>query len=78
VVGPGRVGETGRTDHTPCVVADPKDLTMSPLKRLTRLAVGAILATGLFAGAAAPASAAVHDNGNGSARVTMLDTGWGG
>jgi hypothetical protein len=51
---------------------------MSPLKRLTRLAVGAILATGLFAGAAAPASAAVHDNGNGSSRVSMLDTGWGG
>jgi hypothetical protein len=51
---------------------------MSPLKRLTRLAVGAILATGLFAGAAAPAGAAAHDNGNGSSRVTMLDTGWGG
>jgi hypothetical protein len=49
---------------------------MSTFQRLTRLAVGAILATGIFAGAAAPADAAVH--GNGSARVTMLDTGWGG
>ena len=51
---------------------------MSPLKRLTRLAVGAILATGLFAGAAAPANAAAHGNDNGASRVTMLDTGWGG
>jgi hypothetical protein len=68
----------GITDHIPCVVPHPKDLTMSPLKRLTRLAVGAILATGLFAGAAAPANAGVHDNGSGSSHVTMLDTGWGG
>jgi hypothetical protein len=51
---------------------------MSTLKRLTRFAVGAILATGLFAGAASPANAAVHDNANASARATMLDTGWGG
>ena len=51
---------------------------MSPIKRLTRIAVGAILATGIFAGAAAPAGAAGHDNGNGSVRVTVLDTGWGG
>jgi len=51
---------------------------MSPLKRLTRLAVGAILATGLFAGAAAPANAAVHDTTSSSSHVTMLDTGWGG
>jgi hypothetical protein len=51
---------------------------MSPLKRLTRLAVGALLATGLFAGAAAPASAAAHDNASATPRATMLDTGWGG
>jgi hypothetical protein len=68
----------GITDHIPCVVPHPKDLTMSPLKRLTRLAVAAILATGLFAGAAAPANAAAHGNDNGASRVTMLDTGWGG
>jgi hypothetical protein len=51
---------------------------MSPFQRLTRLAVGAILATGIFAGAASPADAAVHDNASASARATMLDTGWGG
>ena len=51
---------------------------MSTFKRLTRLAVGAILATGIFAGAASPADAAVHDSTNASARATTLDTGWGG
>ena len=44
------------------------------LKRLAGLAAGAILATGLLASAAAPASA--EDTGL-SARAVMLDTGWG-
>jgi hypothetical protein len=51
---------------------------MRNLKRVARIAAGAILATGIFAGTvAAPASAAVGDSHQG-ARVSMLDTGWGG
>lgn len=44
------------------------------LKRLAGLAAGAILVTGLFTSAAAPASA--QDTGA-AARTVMLDTGWG-
>ena len=49
---------------------------MSILKRVARVAVGAILATGIFAGAAAPADAAPHQHG-GKYTVQLLDTGWG-
>jgi hypothetical protein len=49
---------------------------MSKFKRVTRLAVGALLATGIFAGSVAPASAAVTDNQ--SVRMHLMDTGWGG
>lgn len=47
---------------------------MSKFSRLASIAAAAILATGVFAGAAAPASAATD-----SARITQLasDTGWG-
>jgi hypothetical protein len=48
---------------------------MSKFKRLARLAAGAILVTGLFASAAAPATADDHSDG---ARKVLLDTGWGG
>ena len=44
------------------------------LKRFAGLVAGALLATGLLASAAAPASA---ENTGPSARTTMLDTGWG-
>lgn len=43
-------------------------------KRIARIAAGAILATGIFAGTAAPADAAQD---TGSARVVLFDTGWG-
>ncbi len=49
---------------------------MSMLKRVARVAVGAILATGIFAGAAAPADAAPLQHG-GTPAVHLLDTGWG-
>lgn len=48
---------------------------MSKFQRLARLAAGALLATGVFASAAAPASAATDSS---SHKVVMLDTGWGG
>jgi hypothetical protein len=44
------------------------------LKRLAGLLAGAVLATGLVATAAAPASA---ENPSSSTQVAMLDTGWG-
>jgi hypothetical protein len=50
---------------------------MTTLKRLARLAAGAVLVTGVFAGSAAPASAATDDAAS-TVRITMLDTGWGG
>jgi hypothetical protein len=49
---------------------------MSMMKRVARLAVGALLATGVFAGTAAPADAATHPHG-GQITVSTLDTGWG-
>jgi hypothetical protein len=49
---------------------------MSKFKRFARLAAGAILATGLFASAAAPASAATDTTS--SHKVVLFDTGWGG
>lgn len=49
---------------------------MSKFQRFARLAAGALLATGIFASAAAPASAAT--DANSSHKVVMLDTGWGG
>jgi len=49
--------------------------TMSKFKRIARIAAGAILATGIFAGSVAPASAATDDTP--SARMTLSDTGWG-
>ena len=49
---------------------------MSKFKRFARIAAGAILATGIFAGSVAPASAATDDDSS-SARMTLLDTGWG-
>jgi hypothetical protein len=49
---------------------------MSKLKRVARFAAGALLVTGIFASAAAPADA-VDDSGTG-ARMVLLDTGWGG
>ena len=48
---------------------------MSKFKRIAGLVAGAILATGVFAGAAAPAEASSHAD---SARMALLDTGWGG
>jgi hypothetical protein len=48
---------------------------MSSFKRIARLAAGALLVTGIFAGSAAPADAAPDA---GSARMVLLDTGWGG
>jgi len=49
---------------------------MSKMKRVARLAAAAILATGIFAGSVAPASAVVDDGAQ--ARVLVQDTGWGG
>ena len=48
---------------------------MSRFKRLAGLAAGAILVTGLFTSAAAPASAA--NDTSSSARMVLTDTGWG-
>jgi hypothetical protein len=48
---------------------------MSKFKRVARLAAGAILVTGIFAGSVSPASAATDDIS--SARMTLSDTGWG-
>ena len=48
---------------------------MSNMKRVGRLAAAAILATGIFAGSVAPASA-VSDSGS-HARMLVKDTGWG-
>jgi hypothetical protein len=48
---------------------------MSKFKRVARLAAGVILVTGVFAGSVAPASAAT--DGVSSARMTLMDTGWG-
>jgi hypothetical protein len=76
LVGRSKVGETGHTGHIPCVVANPKDDPMSKFKRFARIAAGAVLATGIFAGAAAaPASAAPHETGT---HMITMDTGWGG
>jgi hypothetical protein len=49
---------------------------MSMMKRVARIAVGAILATGIFAGTATPADAASHQHGD-QPTVNLLDTGWG-
>jgi hypothetical protein len=49
---------------------------MSIMKRVARLAVGALLATGIFAGTATPADAAAHPH-RGQTTVSTLDTGWG-
>jgi hypothetical protein len=51
---------------------------MSMFKRVTRIVAGAILATGIFAGSVAPASAATAEIGGNHARMTLQDTGWGG
>jgi hypothetical protein len=48
---------------------------MSMMKRAARIAAAAILATGIFAGTAAPSSAATHSDGS---RMVLMDTGWGG
>ena len=50
---------------------------MSKFKRVARLAAGAILATGLFASVAAPASADTSSAAPGH-KVVLMDTGWGG
>jgi len=76
VVGGDEVGETGHTDHIPCVVERRRTPTMSMMKRVARIAVGAILATGIFAGTAAPADASVHQHAQ-KTTITLLDTGWG-
>ncbi|HET6167071.1 MAG TPA: hypothetical protein VFE07_09600 [Marmoricola sp.] len=49
---------------------------MSTLKRVARIAAGAILATGIFAGSVAPASA-VSPQVRGP-QMHTTDTGWGG
>jgi len=49
---------------------------MSKFKRVARFAAGALLVTGLFASAAAPASA--DDAGTSARKYVLLDTGWGG
>jgi hypothetical protein len=54
---------------------------MTTLKRVVRLAAGAVLVTGIFAGSAAPAGAApdAHGASAGAAQhFSLLDTGWGG
>ena len=51
---------------------------MNPFKRVARLAAGALLVTGIFASAAAPASAASDHASTDHARMSLLDTGWGG
>lgn len=48
---------------------------MTKFKRVVALAAAAILATGVFAGASAPASAT--DDSGAQARMQLLDTGWG-
>jgi len=50
---------------------------MTTLKRVARLAAGALLVTGIFAGSVAPAGAAA-DTTPSSHRVVLMDTGWGG
>lgn len=50
---------------------------MTTLKRVARLAAGALLVTGVFAGSAAPAGAAT-DTPPTSHRAVLMDTGWGG
>ena len=49
---------------------------MSKFKRVARFAAGALLVTGLFASAAAPASA--DDAASSARKYVLLDTGWGG
>lgn len=71
------MGETGHTDHIPCVVATLRTPTMTTLKRVARIAAGAILATGIFAGAASPAGAA-PDHSPKHDQAIVMDTGWGG
>jgi hypothetical protein len=51
---------------------------MSKFKRVARIAAGAILATGIFAGSVAPASAAPANHGTHGVQTRLLDTGWGG
>jgi len=51
---------------------------MSRFKRVARIAAGALLATGIFAGSVAPASAAHAETPGNSSHMTLLDTGWGG
>lgn len=47
---------------------------MSKFKRVARVAAGVLLATGVFAGTAAPADAAQDTT---SSQVFLFDTGWG-
>jgi len=49
---------------------------MSRFKRVARIAAGALLATGIFAGSVAPASAATPDIQR-NVRISTMDTGWG-
>ena len=51
---------------------------MSKFKRVARVVAGALLATGIFAGSVAPASAATADVHANRAHMTLMDTGWGG
>ena len=50
---------------------------MTTLKRVARIAAGAILATGIFAGAASHAGAAA-DHSPKHDQAIVMDTGWGG
>ena len=51
---------------------------MTSLKRVARLAAGAILVTGIFAGSAAPAGAATDHSLQARSHAVLMDTGWGG
>jgi hypothetical protein len=51
---------------------------MSKFKRVARIVAGTLLATGIFAGSVAPASAAPAQHISTHAHATLLDTGWGG
>ena len=50
---------------------------MTNLKRFARLVAGVVLATGVFAGAAAAPASASPANHDSKPRVALLDTGWG-
>ena len=51
---------------------------MTTLKRVARIAAGAILVTGIFAGSAAPAGAATDHSLRQAGHAIVMDTGWGG